>query len=233
MAESSSTSYAGQAAQNVEKGVCGVSLAYEKLPKGRKIIFKVSTTNIRVAKELCKLAGLVVVGSVAISLGALYVYAKIQPLLQKAINNTFGVENVEKIIPNCLYVTLRCSTDEIFLKILEDYNSGRIRERLKDEVSQVGIEVEGLMVEIENIEEVNKTKEEIYKMRKAVTMTEGEEKTTKESYSPAAGDGERELSTSDKEEIFGNYKEMAGHEAMTRRSSSDSKNGKHQTRESK
>jgi hypothetical protein len=41
------------------------------------------------------------------------------------------------------------------------YESGKMKERLQEEFSQSGIEVEGLKIEIENLEEVNETKRAI------------------------------------------------------------------------
>jgi hypothetical protein len=46
---------------------------------------------------------------------------------------------------------------------LENYESVRIKERLQKEFSEVGIEVEGMTVEIENMKEVEKTRAAINK----------------------------------------------------------------------
>jgi hypothetical protein len=54
-------------------------------------------------------------------------------------------------------------TAERFLEVWEDYESGGITKRLQKEFSEVGIEVEGLKVEIENMEEVENTKAAINK----------------------------------------------------------------------
>jgi hypothetical protein len=52
-------------------------------------------------------------------------------------------------------------TDERFLEVWTDYESGKMKERLQEEFSESGIEIEGLKIEIENLEEVNETKEAI------------------------------------------------------------------------
>jgi hypothetical protein len=70
-------------------------------------------------------------------------------------------QEIRGIRPGSLHVLLHCFTDERFLEVLADYESGRMKERLQDEFSQVGFKVEGLKVVIENAVEVNKTKEAI------------------------------------------------------------------------
>ena len=45
--------------------------------------------------------------------------------------------------------------------MLEDFQSGRMKERLEKEFSEIGIEVEGLKIEIDNIEEIKKRKEQM------------------------------------------------------------------------
>jgi hypothetical protein len=52
-------------------------------------------------------------------------------------------------------------TDNRFLEVWRYYESGKMKERLQEEFSQSGIEVEGLKIEIENLEKVNETKRAI------------------------------------------------------------------------
>ena len=104
----------------------------------------------------------------AVSLGALYVgYKLVKPLIETAVKRGLGGERddqeVRGIRPGSLHVLLHCFTDERFLEVLADYESGRMKERLQEEFSQIGIKVEGLKVEIENMVEVNETKEAINK----------------------------------------------------------------------
>ena len=68
---------------------------------------------------------------------------------------------MEDIRPGSLHVKLLCFTDERFLEVWADYESGRIKERLQEGFTQSGIELEGLIIEIENLEEVNQTKTDI------------------------------------------------------------------------
>ena len=56
---------------------------------------------------------------------------------------------------------LTCFTDERFLEVWTDYESGRIKERLQKEFTESGIQLEGLTIGIENLEEVNRTKKDI------------------------------------------------------------------------
>ena len=104
----------------------------------------------------------------AVSLGALYVsYKLVRPLIETAVKRGLGGERddqeVRGIRPGSLHILLHCLTDERFLEVLADYESGRMKERLQEEFSQIGIKVEGLKVEIENMAEVNERKEAINK----------------------------------------------------------------------
>ena len=72
-------------------------------------------------------------------------------------------QEVRDIKPKCIHVFLRCHTDKRFLEVLEDFKSGRMKERLKMEFFNITIETEGLTVEIENIEEVEERAADIKK----------------------------------------------------------------------
>ena len=130
---------------------------------GGEISINISTDNVEVAIQALK-----VVGITATTLGALYFgYDLMRSRIKAAVDKALGGERDDQgdpdIKPGSLRVRLHCFTDKRFLEVLADYDSGRMGERLKEELSQVGIKVEGLKVEIENIEEVNKTKEAINK----------------------------------------------------------------------
>ena len=117
----------------------------------------ISTDNVQVAKEVCK---------TVTTLGALYFGCQLlKPLIEGAVNKGLGGERddqeVRGIRPGSLHVQLHCFTDKRFLEVLADYESGRMKERLQDGFSQVGIKVEGLKIEIENMVEVKETKEAI------------------------------------------------------------------------
>jgi hypothetical protein len=128
------------------------------------------TDNVEVARDLCKTVREVTrdVCITAVSLGALYVgYKFVRPLIETAVKRGLGGERddqeVRGIRPGSLHVLLHCFTDERFLEVLADYELGRMKERLQEEFSQIGIKVEGLKVEIENMVQVNETKEAINK----------------------------------------------------------------------
>jgi hypothetical protein len=74
-------------------------------------------------------------------------------------------DNVEvrNMRPKSFQIILKCFTNERFLVALEDCESGKLEKRLQEEFSKAGIKVNELKVEIENVEEVNKTRETIHK----------------------------------------------------------------------
>ena len=47
------------------------------------------------------------------------------------------------------------------MEVLKDYESGKMKKRLEEELSRVGIEVEGMKVKIKNMEKVVETKKAI------------------------------------------------------------------------
>ena len=119
----------------------------------------ISTDSVEVTKEVCRRA---------IKLSALYVgYKLLRPVIDAAVKKALGGERddqeVKDIKPGSLHVVLHCFTDERFLAVLTDYLSGKMKERLQEEFSQVGIKVKGLKVEIQNMVEVNEIKEAICK----------------------------------------------------------------------
>ena len=131
----------------------------------------ISTDNVEVAQQVLKTIGGAArdVSKAAVTLGGLYLgYKSLQLLIDSAVKKGLGGERDDQefrdIRPGSLHVLLACS-DKRFLEVLEDYESGRMKERLQEEFSQVGIKVEGLKVKIENMEEVNKSKEAINKKR--------------------------------------------------------------------
>jgi hypothetical protein len=111
---------------------------------------------------------LIAVSATAVTLTAIYAgYKLISKKMDGAINRGLGGERddqqVGAIEPRCLHVRLRCFTDKRFLEVLEDYDSGRMKDCLKKEFLDIGIEVEGLTVKIENWEEVKQRKVAICK----------------------------------------------------------------------
>ena len=132
-------------------------------PAGGNFSINIGTDNVQVAQEVCK-----TVTKLGITLGALYfAYKLLKPLIESAVTRSLGGERDDQevggIRPGSLHVRLHCFTDKRFLEVLADYESGRMKERLQEEFLQIGIKVEGLKVEIENMVEVNETKEAISK----------------------------------------------------------------------
>ena len=130
---------------------------------GGEVSINISTDNVEVAIQALK-----VVGKIATTLGALWVsYELIRPIIKAAVKKALGGERDDQgdpdIKPGSLQFQLRCFTEERFLEVLADYETGKIAKRLLEEFSLAGIKVEELKVEIENLEEVNKTKEAINK----------------------------------------------------------------------
>ncbi|XP_028391332.1 LOW QUALITY PROTEIN: uncharacterized protein LOC114516140 [Dendronephthya gigantea] len=88
------------------------------------------------------------------------------PQFQHAIKRCFGGDDrndqeFKKFKEGSVIVPLNCFTDKRFLEVLNDFESGRLKERLLKEFSWIGVKAEEMKIEIINIEEVNKTKEAI------------------------------------------------------------------------
>ena len=129
------------------------------------IAIEISTENVEVAQGVIENIRIA-----ANTLGALYRgYRLLRRIVDGVVRRCLGGEREDQVIgdirPGSLHVLLRCLTEERFLEVLEDYESGRMKKCLQEEFSQVGIKVEGLKVKIENMEEVNKTKEAIVNKR--------------------------------------------------------------------
>ena len=128
---------------------------------GGEISFKISTTDVQVVGDIVR-----DVGRIAITLGTIYVgYQLLKPLVESAVAKGFGGERddqeIRGIRPGSLIVLLHCLTDERFLDVLDDYECGRLKDRLMKEFLGIGIEIKEMKVEILNMEEVSKTKEYI------------------------------------------------------------------------
>ena len=88
------------------------------------------------------------------------------PVFQQAVKRGFGGDDrddqeFKKFKEGSVLVPLNCFTDERFLEVLDDFESGKIKKRLLKELSLIGIKVEGMKIEIINTKEVDKTKEAI------------------------------------------------------------------------
>ena len=102
---------------------------------------------------------LTIASSTAITLGAMYtgykMAEKITDVINIAISGRRDGREVQSVQGSSgLHVLLHCSTNERFLEVFRDLKSGRMKERLQLEFSFAEIKTEGLVVKIENIEEV-------------------------------------------------------------------------------
>ena len=155
-------------AESVASGALRMSL----IRTSHKVEFHISTDSVEVARELLGKESASSSSSSGITedgtLGALYsdyrsLRAVIFDVVKKGLGGERDGQRDPDIKPGSLRVLLHCLTDKRFLEVLEDYESGKMKERLQEEFSKAGIKVTGLKVEIRNIEEVNKTKEAINK----------------------------------------------------------------------
>ena len=95
----------------------------------------------------------VIVGGIGLAFSMYGTYRIVNAVIQ-ALGGEREDQNIEDITDGSLHVLLRCFTNERFLQVFEDYESGRMKNRLKKEFSDIGIEAEKMVVDIENIEEV-------------------------------------------------------------------------------
>lgn len=124
-------------------------------PVGGEFTISISTSEIRVARYLF-----------VTTLGALYTgYRIFQPLIDGAVKRALGGDRDDQGDPDigtgCLIVRLCCYTDKRFIEFLEDYEHGRLKDRLGKEFYDIGLRIQDTNVKILNIEDVNKTKEVI------------------------------------------------------------------------
>ena len=85
----------------------------------------------------------------------------------ESVERIFGGDRDDQdranVRPGSLLILLRCKTDARFLEVLENYESGKLKEEFEKEFAEMGIEVESLRVEIINTDEVRITKAAIMK----------------------------------------------------------------------
>ncbi len=121
--------------------------------RGNSLLIEIS------ADSVAKLAKVGTLGVLAGTLGVLYGgYKLLRPIIDVAVERAVGGEQDDQEVRFEERFDTHCLTDERYLEVLEDYESGRL-----EEFSQVRIKVEGLKVEIENMVEVNETKEAVNK----------------------------------------------------------------------
>ena len=142
----------GRAAQEVAQQALRATLEYSA---GGDIEFTISASGVEVVRDVCVTVA---------TLGALYTgYQLLKPLISDAVTTAFGGERDDQEIRNIrsgsLIILLHCSTDERFLEILKDYESGKLKERLKKEFLKIDFHCKEMEVHILNQDEVNKTKD--------------------------------------------------------------------------
>ena len=127
---------------------------------GGDFSFSITAKTVQVIKDL---------GVINTTLEELFnAWAIINPLVfKKAVKRGFGGERddqeFKKFKTGSLLVPLHCFTDERFLEVLDDFISGRLKERLQEEFLRIGVETQGMEIEIKNVEEVNKISDAIQK----------------------------------------------------------------------
>ena len=119
------------------------------------ITIRSSGTSFQAVRAVC---------TTAVTLGAIYAgYKSIANGIYDAIFRGLGGERddqeIRDITPDGTNVSLRCFTDQRVVEVLEDFERGTMKECLENEFSKHGIELEGLQVKIDNIEEVEERKE--------------------------------------------------------------------------
>ena len=125
-----------------------------------------------------------VVKDLCVAAVTLYGIYKTHKLLEKAIEGILdrglGGPSLDQAIGGIslgsLLVKLYCLTDERFLKVWSDFESGRMKARLQEEFTQGGIDVDGLKIEIKNMEEVNNTRRAIESRREKLKGISKEDK---------------------------------------------------------
>ena len=146
----------GQAAQAVAQQTLRATLKYSA---GGDLEFTISTSGVNVVRDVCVTAA---------TLGAIYTgYQFLKPFIIDAVTTAFGGERddqeIRNIRPGSLIVLIHCFTDERFLEILQDYENGKLKERLEKEFSKIHFYLKEMKVKLLKPEEVNKSKEIIRK----------------------------------------------------------------------
>ncbi|XP_028397079.1 uncharacterized protein LOC114520930 [Dendronephthya gigantea] len=142
-----------------EQGIRGLAAFGALLPNvssdGGITTFKITARKLQVLKDT---------GIDSITLGEFFNACEkpLQDAVKRGFSDGRDDQKIGEIEKGCL-VPLHCLTDERFLEVLDDFESGRLKERLLEEFSSIGVEIEGLEIEIKNVEEVNKAKEAIRK----------------------------------------------------------------------
>ena len=144
----------GKTAKSVAGEAIHASVSY---CSGR-IAIVISSNSVQVVRDVC---------ITAVSLSALYagyklLAKKIDGAITKGLGGDRDDQEIKDIKPGSLHVELHCFTDQRLVEVLEDFECGKMKERLQQEFLEIGIELGELKVEIENIEEVKRKTEIMY-----------------------------------------------------------------------
>ena len=146
------------AVEEAAEGIAQIAIHDSVSYLGGEISITINSNSAQLMRETC-IAG--------VTLGAMYAgYKLIAKSMDGAVTQALGGQRddqeIRDIKPSSLDVLLHCFTDERLLEVLEDFKNGRMKDCLEKEFQKIGVEVEGLKVEIDNIEEVEKRKRQMY-----------------------------------------------------------------------
>ena len=146
-------------AESLNFGGATRQMAIDPLSPGGNISFSVDSDNVQ-------MAGGVVLNINGTKLRDIYRSEKsVTQLMNKVVLNVLGGvrydQDVENINAEYLHVQVHCHTDERFLEVLADCESGNMASRLVEEFLQIGLNIKNLRVVIENMYEVKVKKARI------------------------------------------------------------------------
>ena len=79
----------------------------------------------------------------------------IDGVVLKVLGGVRNDQEVKNISPGYLHVLVQCYTDERFIEVLADYDSGKMQNHLQDEFVKIGLDVQEPKIKIDNLKEVN------------------------------------------------------------------------------
>ena len=140
----------GQAGQDIAGQAIHASLTNS----GGVFSFTISSGSAQSVRDL----GITAVTLDAIYTGYKFIAKKIDDAISRSLGGERDDQEIYDITPDGTNVSLRCFTDQRVLEVLEDFARGTMKERFDNEFSEIGIELVGLQVKINNIEEVEERK---------------------------------------------------------------------------
>ena len=106
-------------------------------------------------------AGAVVGSMVGVPLEILYNNRdQARAIIRRGFVRALDAYVVGNIVDGSLTVEVHCYTPENFLEFLDDFNKGIIKKNLTEEFSKVGLQLDNLAVEIDNLDDIKE--HEIY-----------------------------------------------------------------------